>query len=133
MQQILNQLHCRERQDTCQPRQSKSALKMKAVLPTMSQDHTSVSLWITLGWTPSLWSCACLGAAHPPHTKEAPQVPNMPEHNPGQFCLKMQSYGSAKPPNLPVEARSWCEHMQLPGNTPSVVTFLPLSAPKLLG
>lgn len=31
----------------------------------MSQEHTSMSLWVTLGWTPFLWSCNWLGTAHP--------------------------------------------------------------------
>lgn len=63
-------------------------LKNGDVLPAMSQDHTSVSLWVTLGWTPSFWSCAWLGPAHPPHTKAAPQVPIMQRHNLGQVLFE---------------------------------------------
>lgn len=30
-----------------------TCLKNEDVLPAMSQDHTSMSQWVTLGWTPS--------------------------------------------------------------------------------
>lgn len=113
MHQILNRSCCTERQSTCQPRWFKFVLKMQASLPATSPAPTSTSQWVTLGRTPSPWSCAHPGAGSTStrrgSPRGAPPVPSMWGHNPGQFCCKMQICGSPKLPNLPVEARGSSE------------------------
>lgn len=94
MHQTLNQLHCIERQNTCQSRWFKFVLKMLAPLSATSPAPISTSLWTTPGQTPSPWSCAHLGVGAASTRRGipqgAPRVPTTWGHNPAQFCCKMQ-------------------------------------------
>lgn len=111
MHQILNRLHCTERQSTRQSRWFKFALKKQAPLPATSPLPPR---WLRgshlAGHSP--WSSATREVAQPPHGSSpwrAPWVPTMQGHHPEQFCYKMQNSWFSQTPNLPVEARGLCE------------------------